>query len=122
MGVTFKAEVRAESQYYGAVEIKGIAQDGDEMKVQKHLKVNLILPAAGSGTDVNLLLTPWIPIDVSVENNQIGSDKFEVTLTMASETPFAVGPSATLTIGVNGDLTGDAAKPCLDSIKISADD
>ncbi|MFG3054585.1 hypothetical protein ACGFZP_27010 [Kitasatospora sp. NPDC048239] len=122
MGVTFKASVNAQSQYYGSVVITGFAQDGGgEVKVEKHVTVNLTLPATVSPGDVNYTLNPWVPLDFSTENDQVESAKFKVAIKAALESPYTLKSTDTLTIGVNGDLT-DAVQQHLESIRISVDD
>ncbi len=122
MGVTFKASVNAQSQYYGTVVITGFAQDGGgEVKVEKHVTVNLTLPAPVSPTDVNYTLVPWAPLEFSTENDQVESTKYKVTIKAATDSPITLKSTDTLTIGVNGDLTG-AVEQHLESISISVDD
>ncbi|RSS52553.1 hypothetical protein [Streptomyces sp. WAC01280] len=124
MGVTFQAQVGPNpSQYYGTIAISNIAQDnGSPVTMEKHLKVDLTAPVSLHGSDVNVALNPWQEIEASTENTQIGSERFAITLKLAPVSAHTFNPSDTITLGVNGDLTGDAAKLYLESIKISTDD
>ncbi|MFF7586296.1 hypothetical protein ACFZCK_02255 [Kitasatospora purpeofusca] len=122
MGVTFKASVNAQSQYYGSVVITGFAQDGGgEVKVEKHVTVSLALPAPVSPSDVNYALNPWVPVNFSTENDQVESAKYKVTIKAVLDSPYILKSTDTLTLGVNGDLTY-AAEQYLESIRISVDD
>ncbi|MEU8922467.1 hypothetical protein AB0D10_16235 [Kitasatospora sp. NPDC048545] len=124
MGVTFQAVVSPNAtQYYGSIVISNIVQDnGSPVTMEKYLKVSLTSPASVNGSDVNVVLNPWQEIEASAENTQTDSGTFEITLKLAPQSTHTFNLSDTITIGVNGDLTGDTAKLHLDSIKISADD
>lgn len=123
MGLTFKTATTADSQWYGIVQITGIAQDGGgAVEVKRSLKVTLTAPNSVAPTDVNVMTIPWTDTQVSTENAQIAAESIAITITIAFPDAYTVNSSTEIRIGVNGDLTGDAGPKCLATIKVSADD
>lgn len=94
-------------QWYGTIVLSNIRyDDGSAVAIQKFFAIVFLSPASVSNSDISVSTNPWVEVDPKVTSEQIDTTTYSVTAQLNMLSPISMN-GATITIGINGDLTQD---------------
>jgi len=123
MAVLFDIKVESgASQWYGVIAITNIRNDdGTAVRINEFLGMVFHSPAAVQPLDFNVLFATWAPTTAETTNAQIDSELYNVTAKVNVETPHTFVAADRISIGINGNLTGDNVDEYLASFALAPD-